>query len=280
MTKIVVFGGNGFGKDVIYSLDDREYKVLGIIDNDAEKIGGGNLWNIEVRLPEQIFSWDFDYVIVAIQDHYFDMKRQLVNLGVNEDKILVWKKNDIVILDSRIAQLHLCADRINEKNVKGNCAEVGVYKGGFAKYINQFFPNRKLYLFDTFEGFGEQELITEEKEMQGLENRFTDTSVEMVLNEMPNAKDVIIRKGYFPETCKDLEDTFAFVSLDSDLYQPIKDGLEYFYPRLNDGGYIFIHDYDTHVYPGVKRAVEEYCESNKIQIVPIMDRCLSVIIAK
>lgn len=41
---------------------------------------------------------------------------------------------------------------------------------------------------------------------------------------------------------KGIEDSFCFVSLDMDLYKPTYEGLHYFYPRLNHGGYIFIHD--------------------------------------
>lgn len=34
-------------------------------------------------------------------------------------------------------------------NVQGNVAELGAYKGEFAKRLNQLFSDRKLYLFDT-----------------------------------------------------------------------------------------------------------------------------------
>ena len=42
-------------------------------------------------------------------------------------------------------------------------AELGVYRGEFAKEINKVFPDRTLYLFDTFEGFAEQDCDTEVK---------------------------------------------------------------------------------------------------------------------
>ena len=50
----------------------------------------------------------------------------------------------------------------------------------------------------------------------------------------------VVIEGYFPETTVGLEDErFAFVSLDTDLYKPIYEGLKFFYPRLNPGGIIF-----------------------------------------
>ena len=37
--------------------------------------------------------------------------------------------------------------------VPGAAAELGVYRGSFARCINTLLPERRLYLFDTFEGF-------------------------------------------------------------------------------------------------------------------------------
>src|SRR6188508_837716 len=51
----------------------------------------------------------------------------------------------------RYTTLELCCNEIKSNGVKGNVAELGVYKGEFAKRINQLFPDKKLYLFDTFE---------------------------------------------------------------------------------------------------------------------------------
>src|SRR3989338_5554484 len=53
----------------------------------------------------------------------------------------------------RLATLELCAFEVTNKNIPGSVAELGVYRGDFAKKINEAFPDRKLYLFDTFAGF-------------------------------------------------------------------------------------------------------------------------------
>ena len=119
----------------------------------------------------------------------------------------------------RLATLELVAHEINNKNLQGNVAEVGVYKGKFAQYINQYFPSRKLYLFDTFQGFDEKDIKAEIK--LGLNNvgqNFSNTSVDIVLKNMPFPEQCIIKKGFFPETTEGIDDTFVFVSLDTDLY--------------------------------------------------------------
>ena len=51
---------------------------------------------------------------------------------------------------------------------------------------------------------------------------------------------------------------FAFVHVDVDLYQPTLDSLKFFYPRLLPGGVIVVDDYGYSVFPGAKRAVDEF----------------------
>ena len=170
----------------------------------------------------------------------------------------------------RLASLELMAEHITSKNIPGDVAELGVYQGQFASYINQAFPNRKLYLFDTFEGFDKQEEESDKqngfyKEHSNL-NAFKKTSVELVLKNMQHVKQCVVKKGYFPKTAEDMpqDATFAFVSIDTDLHDPIFNGLSYFYPRMASGGVIFVHDYNCIGYSGVKPAVQEFLNKNKI----------------
>ena len=181
----------------------------------------------------------------------------------------------------RISTLDLVAGEIYERGIAGNVAEVGVFKGMFARYINQAFPDRTFYLFDTFEGFHAKDVEVEEKgAFSDGKQDFSATSEKQVLSLMKHPEKFIVKKGWFPESLGGLEDTFCFVSLDADLYKPIYDGLEYFYPRLSKGGYIFIHDYNNKGYEGAKAAVREYAAKMDIPYVPMSDSWGTVIIAK
>lgn len=181
----------------------------------------------------------------------------------------------------RINTLELLAKEIKSNQVKGNCAELGVYQGGFAHLINKNFPNKKLYLFDTFQGFDTRDIKKEvEKKFSDGKQDFSKTTISLVMAGMTNRKNVIIKKGWFPETTSGVEDTFAFVSIDADLYGPILAGLEYFYPRLEKGGYLMVHDYNNQAYKGAKEAVDEFCEKHSITRIPVCDHSGSVIIAK
>ncbi len=285
MKKVLIYGYSGAGKNVEYSLDRRDYNILGYID-DNEEIQGKTVWrDCPVVGSEHIKVFDYDYIIVAPFWRSKEMMEKLDAYEVPHEKIVIWDEiNKVSKLDYRIAQLRVCADVIRDSRVEGCCAEVGVYKGDFARYINEYLPDRKLYLFDTFEGFGNQ--VLEKSELQSLSERqkmeFQDTSVVEVLEKMPYKQNVEVRKGFFPDTAAAISDDtrFAFVSLDCDLYKPIMDGLKYFWPRLSHGGYIFVHDAGGTMWPGAKQAVDVFCEENSAVRFPILDRCLTTIISK
>jgi O-methyltransferase len=181
----------------------------------------------------------------------------------------------------RLATLELVSHEIHKKKLEGSVAELGVYKGKFARYINQYFPDRLLYLFDTFQGFDKRDIDREaNNNFSAGDQDFSDTSIESVLKLMPYPKNCKIVKGFFPESAKDIEAQFVFVSLDTDLYEPIYNGLSFFYPRMTAGSYIFIHDFNNDAYKGTRGAVERFCLEQKISFLPIPDLGGSVVIMK
>ena len=181
----------------------------------------------------------------------------------------------------RLASLELVSFEIANKKLEGNVAELGVYKGKFARYINQYFPDRTLYLFDTFEGFNETDIINEtQSQFSGGDQNFSDTSVAAVLKLMPHPGQCKTFKGYFPDSAKNVDDKFVFVSLDADLYDPLYAGLKFFYPKLVKGGYIFVHDFNNDSYRGARKAVEVFCKEESINYMPMPDSGGSAIITK
>ena len=163
----------------------------------------------------------------------FVITREVVNLG--RKRMIPMYANGSADF-CRTGTLELCAYEINSRKISGEIAEIGVYKGDFALKLSQLFPNRKLYLFDTFEGFDERDISLDKKYSSAEKETFSDTSLTLIKEKISH-KNLIIRKGYFPDTLKkeDMDKKFAFVSLDTDLFKPIYDGLNFFYPRLARG---------------------------------------------
>ena len=94
----------------------------------------------------------------------------------------------------------------------------------------------------------------------------------------------VICKGFFPDSIPDYayNDTFAFVTIDVDFEESTYQGLKFFYPRMNEGGSIFIHDYHAIKLDGVKAAVKRYEKDNGISLkcVPLADRAGTLVIIK
>ena len=155
-------------------------------------------------------------------------------------------------------------------DVPGAAAELGVYRGGFARCLNALLPERTLYLFDTFEGFDAAEA---KDEAAGFVQAHRNTGADRVLRLMPHPEKVIIRQGLFPASIGGLEDRFALVSLDVDLEGSTLAGLRWFYPRLNPGGFLMLHDYNSPRLPGVKRALRCYEAElgGRLPAVPLCD---------
>jgi O-methyltransferase len=172
----------------------------------------------------------------------------------------------------RFAALELARAEIESRKLPGATAELGVYQGAFASQINIAFPDRKLYLFDTFEGFDRRDTSLEvEKGFSDGSQDFSDTSVQTVLARMRYPGNCVVRKGHFPATAEGVEEQFAFVSIDADLFQPIYEGLRFFYQRLVHGGYIFIHDYNNDGYRGARDAVRRFCAEACVGFTPLPD---------
>ena len=105
-------------------------------------------------------------------------------------------------------------------------------------------------------------------------------NIDYVLSRLPHKEKCIIKKGYFPDTAKDVDDKFIFVNIDVDLYQPIYEGLKFFWPLMNKGGCIFVHDYGAQQWGGAKLAVQKFSEEEKVSFVTIPDYGGSVVFVK
>lgn len=227
--------------------------------------------------------WEFIPVsdrMIKTPRTYYDYRR---NCLYDDEKLQGHKngyKDDYV----RINTFDMVADEIRKRNLKGAVAELGVFRGDFSEYINKRFFDCKMYLFDTFEGFDKKE--AEEEILKNHANTnfvdsFYNTSVDLVMSKMTKPENCIIKKGLFPNTVIGIEERYIFVSIDVDFENSTYEGLKYFYPRLVDGGYIFVHDYNHLYLDGVKKAVDRYEKDfQKMAKVPISDTSGTLVITK
>ena len=76
--------------------------------------------------------------------------------------------------------------------------------------------------------------------------------------------------GWIPERFHDVaECRFRFVHIDVDLYEPTRDSLAFFYPRVEDCGIIVCDDYWFTTCPGATRAVDEFLANKPEKMLPL-----------
>jgi hypothetical protein len=183
---------------------------------------------------------------------------------------------------SRLWFFILNIKQILSEGIQGDFAELGVWRGNTASVLAYYasLNNRKAYLFDTFAGFDKRDLSgVDENKGVGFKN----TSLDLVKDIIGKpSESCIFVKGHFPTTVTEehRNKKFAIVSLDCDLYEPMKAGLEFFYPLMAKGGVFLLHDYSSHFWEGAKKAIDEFCAKNDERVILMPDKSGSALFRK
>lgn len=280
MKTVVLFGAGQVGA-MISRLMGSAYRVLCFADNYEGK-WGTTLAGIPVVSPRESLRNAPDCVCLCVLDgeRASQMETQLRALGFVGE---ILRPDALKIFDARAATMRLLAEQIHEEKIPGDAAELGVFRGDFAALINAAFPDRTIHLFDTFEGFPARDVEIEQA--QGLSRAktgdFKETAENLVEERLPHPERAVFHKGYFPDSfdgCTEM--TFAFVSVDADLYAPTAAALPLFFDRLSPGGVLLIHDVNSTQFSGAGKAVREFCTERGLLPMPVSDMHGSVVLRK
>jgi hypothetical protein len=144
--------------------------------------------------------------------------------------------------------------------VPGDTAECGAYRGAASYLIcrigaAQAGGARRHFVFDSFAGLSAPSALDGGHWKPG-DLACGAEEVGRALAEFPG---VSLLAGWIPERFPAVADRrFAFVHIDVDLYEPTRDSLAFFYPRMSAGGIVVCDDYGFTSCPGATRAVDEY----------------------
>lgn len=156
------------------------------------------------------------------------------------------------------------------RNVEGDIVECGVGRGRTFLYLSFLLSTdskkRTLWGFDSFKGFPKptQEDKSPRHTTEG--DRWTDTSEQRILWLLRDAgisSDTMNRirlvPGFYEKTLANHDvKKIAFLHLDVDLYRSYKVCLEKLYPFVQPGGVVLFDEYDDPMFPGGKKAIDEY----------------------
>jgi O-methyltransferase len=147
------------------------------------------------------------------------------------------------------------------KGLQGSMAECGCYQGASAYFMAMENPDVPLHLFDSYEGLSQPSRLDVSSAadhrpwMQG-DLAADEAQACSNLKQFPR---VVFHKGWIPERFPDVAgEKFKLVHIDVDLYQPTKDSLAFFYPRMTPGGVIVMDDYGLTSCPGAHSAAQEF----------------------
>lgn len=187
----------------------------------------------------------------------------------------------------RMYGLYTSVSYVLSKGLKGDFVECGVWRGGSAMLIakmliNRNITDRKIYLYDTFEGMSAPtnlDVAYNGQDASLLLEESVDNKEQSVwcLADLADVKKNLQSTG-FPElnlvyVKGKVEDTLpsnlpngkiALLRLDTDWYESTKHELNVLFPLLVKDGVLIIDDYGH--WQGCRKAVDEYFEQIQAQV--------------
>jgi O-methyltransferase len=161
--------------------------------------------------------------------------------------------------------------RLTEK-VPGDTVECGVFRGASSYLICSFISRSALakshHMFDSFEG------LSAPTPHDGAHWRENDLNVEFgeTAQRLSQFKNAHYYKGWIPDRFGEVVDRkFSFLHIDVDLYEPTRDRISIFYPRINACAEKVCEEYGSSPCPGPTKAMDEYLQDKPEKMVMLSD---------
>lgn len=170
----------------------------------------------------------------------------------------------------RVAALANAVEYVVRRDIPGDFAECGVWRGGSSMAIaftllQLGVSDRKIWLYDTF---GRMPPPSEDDGGIPAEPLRINNSTNTPGLTLPDVRRAMESTDYPPERIMYVEglveetipstapEQLALLRLDTDWYQSTHHELVHLYPRLAPGGVLLVDDYGS--FPGARKAVDEY----------------------
>jgi O-methyltransferase len=169
-----------------------------------------------------------------------------------------------LLSDERLCNLAMYSKRASDMFPEGIIAEFGVYQGGSLELIAKLNPGRAVYGIDSFQG-----LPPATENDFHVEGEFSEVNHLAITGYFKMLyPHVRILKGFSPSVFEFFDEhcKFSFVHVDIDMYRSCADAMEFFFPRLYQGGMMLFDDYGFTSTPGVKKFLDEWLPEKELSL--------------
>jgi O-methyltransferase len=225
-------------------------------------------------------------IIFRLYSHlrFFNEFIRMSNLSPEKISLFLKVQPFTMVSLHRLLNVYNLSEKVEKDRLKGAFVECGTWKGGcmavMAYNAKRAKSNRKIWLFDSFEGLPEP-TIKDGRSAWKFAHRRNSGSLKSIKKNVASVKDVnrifsklginrknvIIRKGWFQDTlplAKKEIDQISILRLDGDWYESTKTCLENLYDKVSPNGFIIIDDFWT--WEGCKKAVYEFIAERRLRI--------------
>jgi hypothetical protein len=185
----------------------------------------------------------------------------------------------------RVFALRQSVQYLAKHGIQGDIVECGVWKGGSMMAVAQTLQesglsDRRLYLFDTFEGMtaptrhdvslrGESAIDLYSRYSKESTDGWARSSLDEVKRNLKTTgypiEHLFFIKGKVEETIPEhAPPQIALLRLDTDWYESTYHELLHLYPRLSPGGVLIIDDYGH--WAGARKAVDAYFVEHNLKL--------------
>jgi O-methyltransferase len=230
-------------------------------------------------------------------------KKIASGLGYNSDGLAVWGKSVDFLNSARFleayrygmnsghkimrdagsdADIHIewrvfvcCWAAYQARHLPGDFVECGVNTGilslAICKYIDFNATGKNFFLFDTFCGIPENQMVRDEADHARQNNKeYYEECYEVTRrNFSPFPKATLVR-GCVPDTLDTVKiDKVCYLSIDMNIVAPEIAALEFFWEKLSPGAPVILDDYGWLVHQNQKRAFDAFAAKKGLEILAL-----------
>jgi len=207
----------------------------------------------------------------------FKRTNEIRQLYTDSARIAQDGAHDNMLKQLRYYLLHQLCAAAAEKFPNLRMAECGCWWGHSTHILASILAARPhfsgaLDVFDSFEGLSEFKGQDEtpyrptEASKTAARQNFR-SNFARVREALSKYSFVQLHPGWIPGKFHEVEaERFSLVTIDVDLYEPTRDALRFFYPRVSKGGFVYFDDYGYETFPGAKLAVDEFMKSERPEL--------------